>query len=115
MVLPAALFAWLDLASPASRFAGRPALPGNVLSVQALESRLALAHSPRADGDGLAAAGRMDAPPPRAISPTIGRGFQALAGTSRDRGDRWGVVIGGESPAVTAVRISADSTFVSYP
>src|SRR6266850_2295769 len=72
VVLSAALFAWLNLVSPASRFAGCAALLGDVLPLQALESSLALAYSPGANGDGLAAARRMDPPSPCAISPTIG-------------------------------------------
>src|SRR5262245_36113644 len=115
MVLSAALFAWLDLASPASRFAGCAPLPGDVIPLQALESSLALAHSPRAHCDCLAATRGMDPPPPCAISQTTGRTDARFDGRTRNRCDRWRVAIDGEPPVVAAVRISTDFTFVSYP
>ncbi len=74
LVLRAVVLARLDLAPPAPGPAGDPPLPGDVVSLQAVEPLLALAHPPSVDRGGLAAAGRMDAAPASALSPALGPG-----------------------------------------
>src|SRR3954451_8255378 len=62
MVLPAAVLARVDLAAPAGGLASRPAVPRDVVSLQALEPDLALAHSLPAHRADLAAADRAQPP-----------------------------------------------------
>ncbi len=66
------LLARLDLAATAGRLARRAALPGDVVSLQAVESALASADPASADGTGLAPAGRVDAAAAPAVPATAG-------------------------------------------
>ena len=76
LVLRSPVLAPLDLAAEAGRLAGRAAVPGDVVPLQAIESPLAPLDPPPPDRPGLAAPGRMDqaeAPavpsPARALGP----------------------------------------------
>jgi hypothetical protein len=71
LVLPAAVLAPIDLAPSPGGSACRSALPGDVLSVQAFESSVALADSAPSHRHGLASSRRVDAPPPRLYSPSL--------------------------------------------
>src|SRR5262249_21511799 len=74
LVLPEAVLARLDLATAAQRPSGRPALPGDVIPVQALEPAVVFPDPPPLDGVGLAWAGRNDAPTsPQVPTPAGGR------------------------------------------
>jgi hypothetical protein len=59
-VLRSPVLAPLDLAAEAGRLAGRAAVPGDVVSLQAIESPLAPLNPPPPDRPGLASLGRMD-------------------------------------------------------
>src|SRR5438105_4301032 len=72
LVLPPPLLALLDLAPPARGSAGGAALPGDVVSLQALEPYMAFPDSPTPDGRRLAPARGVDAPPACAVSAAIG-------------------------------------------
>ena len=72
LVLRAAVLARLDLATTAGRLAGRAALPGDVVPLQAVEPALAPVDPAPADRAGLASAGRVDAPAAPAVPATAG-------------------------------------------
>ena len=80
LVLRAALLARLDLAAAAGRLAGRAALPGDVVPLQAIEPALAPADPPPADRAGLASAGRVDAAAAPAVPSPAGAERCAVSG-----------------------------------
>src|SRR5262245_24582714 len=87
MVLPAAVFARLHLASPARGLARGAAVSRDVVSLQALEPDLALAHSLSPHRADLAAADRAQPPETSAISrSTRARSRHECDGHRRERG-----------------------------